>query len=258
MASCRCVIPWPEWPLTEPAGTCPPDACHASQTVKTQMAVTLREGLHTCVANGRVVLLDIDNDRYFALSTDLETTFRGLATGMSEDHLPAAHIQRLRDQNVIVQTNAGASFPVAPSIARPSQSYFDQSAGPVNPVTFLSALIKQHRARRQPNPLSIVDALLSVRSTTQAGPQPGYRVTKAMMNRLHAYLATRRLIGTRDQCLFQSLTLFHFLARHGWYPKLVIAVKMSPFGAHAWLQEGDAVLNDQLDQVLPFTPILVI
>ena len=79
-----------------------------------------------------------------------------------------------------------------------------------------------------------------------------------MINRLHAYLATRRLIGTRDQCLFQSLTLFHFLARRGWYPKLVIAVKMSPFGAHAWLQEGDIVLNDQLDQVLPFTPILVI
>lgn len=118
------------------------------------MAVTLRTGLNACVANGRVVLLDLDKDRYFALSSDLEATFRGLATGISEGDLPAAHIQRLRDQNVIVQTDAGEFFPVAPSIARPSQSYFDQAPGPVNPVTFLSALILQERARRQ-SPLCI-------------------------------------------------------------------------------------------------------
>jgi hypothetical protein len=222
------------------------------------MAVTLRQGLHTCVANGRVVLLDIAKDRYFALPTDLETTFKALATGVSEDHLPALHMQRLLDQNVIVQTASGVSFPAPPHIIRPSQSYFENLAGPINPATFVSALISQHRARRQSNPLPIADALLNVCATVRDRRRPGYGAPKAALNRLHAYLATRHLIGTRDQCLFQAVTLFHFLAKRGWCPKLVIAVKMSPFGAHAWLQEGDAVLNDQLDQVLPFTPILVI
>ena len=39
---------------------------------------------------------------------------------------------------------------------------------------------------------------------------------------------------------------------------LVIGVTASPFGAHAWVQIGDVVLNDSVDRVRRFVPILTI
>lgn len=61
-----------------------------------------------------------------------------------------------------------------------------------------------------------------------------------------------------QRCLFQSLTLLYFLGRFGWQPRWVFGVRQAPFGAHCWLQDGEAVLNDTLDRVALFTPIMVV
>jgi hypothetical protein len=35
-------------------------------------------------------------------------------------------------------------------------------------------------------------------------------------------------------------------------------VKASPFGAHCWLQEGDLILNDSVERVGAYTPIMIV
>jgi len=40
--------------------------------------------------------------------------------------------------------------------------------------------------------------------------------------------------------------------------ELVLAVKLQPFAAHAWVQWQDLVVNDRVDAVRDFTPILVV
>jgi hypothetical protein len=35
-------------------------------------------------------------------------------------------------------------------------------------------------------------------------------------------------------------------------------VKLEPFGAHCWIQDDDTVLNDTVEVVRQYTPVLVV
>jgi hypothetical protein len=59
-------------------------------------------------------------------------------------------------------------------------------------------------------------------------------------------------------CLPDSLRLIHFLARSGVFPDWVFGVVADPFEAHCWVQAGSVVLNDRIERVSAFTPIMYI
>jgi Transglutaminase-like superfamily len=59
-------------------------------------------------------------------------------------------------------------------------------------------------------------------------------------------------------CLFDSLALIHFLAHFHVYPDWVFGVAADPFEAHCWVQAGNVVLNDTLERVSGFTPIMCV
>ncbi len=65
-------------------------------------------------------------------------------------------------------------------------------------------------------------------------------------------------LSAHDRCLNDSLTLVHFLATQGLFARWVIGVRVDPFGAHAWAQVGDVVLNDYPERVRHFQPILIV
>jgi hypothetical protein len=68
---------------------------------------------------------------------------------------------------------------------------------------------------------------------------------------------SERLWSAQNRCLPRSLALASALRSAGGAARLVIGVRLNPFAAHAWVQDGTIVLNDTLDHVLLFTPILV-
>lgn len=57
-------------------------------------------------------------------------------------------------------------------------------------------------------------------------------------------------------CLFESLALQEFLAAHRFFPNVVFGVIADPFQAHCWLQSESVVLNDDLERVSRYKPIL--
>lgn len=57
-------------------------------------------------------------------------------------------------------------------------------------------------------------------------------------------------------CLFDSLALLEFLAAYHSFPRIVFGVVADPFHAHCWLQEGGMVLNDDLERIGHYKPIL--
>ncbi|MBX7481677.1 lasso peptide biosynthesis B2 protein [Qipengyuania qiaonensis] len=75
---------------------------------------------------------------------------------------------------------------------------------------------------------------------------------------IRSFEQARLIRTTADRCLPQSLALATSLVRLGVRPNVVIGVQAFPFAAHCWVQHREIVLNDSLEEVLRFTPILVL
>jgi hypothetical protein len=66
------------------------------------------------------------------------------------------------------------------------------------------------------------------------------------------------LRSSKDACLLESLSLLTALGSYRLHAHWVFGVRTEPFFAHCWLQELDCVLNDSVDHVRQFTPIMVV
>ena len=66
------------------------------------------------------------------------------------------------------------------------------------------------------------------------------------------------LFSARNACLFDSRTMLELLYYHRIFPTWIFGVHTQPFQAHCWLQLGDLVVNDTVETVSRFTPILAI
>jgi hypothetical protein len=71
-----------------------------------------------------------------------------------------------------------------------------------------------------------------------------------------AFKALRPFYPRRYLCLFDSLALSEFLASYRVSPHVIFGVIADPFQAHCWLQVGSTILNDDLERVEKFKPIL--
>jgi len=71
-----------------------------------------------------------------------------------------------------------------------------------------------------------------------------------------AFKMLRPLYPRPYLCLFDSLALLEFLAGYHFFPHVVFGVVADPFEAHCWLQEGATIINDDLERVGKFKPIL--
>lgn len=59
-------------------------------------------------------------------------------------------------------------------------------------------------------------------------------------------------------CLFDSLSLVEFLARYHHFPNLIFAVRLAPWTAHCWVQQGTLAINQDVDEVSDYWPIMSI
>jgi hypothetical protein len=64
--------------------------------------------------------------------------------------------------------------------------------------------------------------------------------------------------AAKDACLFDALALSEFLAAYRIHPRWVFGVQARPFAAHCWLQLNGVVLNDTLDHVRRYAPIMIV
>ncbi len=79
------------------------------------------------------------------------------------------------------------------------------------------------------------------------------------VTRLIAAFRALRLYFPRSYlCLFDSLALLEFLAMYKIMPDWVFGVQSEPFAAHCWLQHEDVVLNDSLESISLYTPIMTV
>lgn len=142
---------------------------------------------------------------------------------------------------------------------RPARSLVDEHApmhwpGPAHLFSTARVVIgTRSRLRRRPIETILEDVLAtraSVTESTACGAQLAARARR--------FLAARRLVPVKGNCLTDSLALLQLLGPTRYAAMLVFGVKLHPFAAHCWLQSNDLVLNDRLDNVAAFSPVRVI
>jgi len=88
--------------------------------------------------------------------------------------------------------------------------------------------------------------------------RPGGRASAVLRRRAQAFRALLPWSPLQGACLFQAFLLLEFLGQAGLTADWVFGVKTWPFSAHSWLQSGPLVLNDSVERVSAYRPILVV
>jgi hypothetical protein len=96
------------------------------------------------------------------------------------------------------------------------------------------------------------------RSEPAASDLGGPGLDERSLLELVSVFATLRpfFFALRGRCLLSSVVLSEFLARYRMRSHCVFGVRARPFAAHCWLEIGNRVLNDSVERVRAFTPIL--
>lgn len=211
----------------------------------------LREGLSFCFVGDRAIFLDLPGDRYFCLSPDLEDSFRAwAASGGADEHAGASLVRH----GLLA---SGSARPVGACAARPETSLLERECSRPPPLLISAAF------------LHLVAAAAGLRFAGLAATIERFRLRKARVlaaapdERLasdvaQAYEATALLTSSHDKCLWRSIGIARHLASLGLAPDLVLGVRLRPFHAHCWVQLGETVANDRVENVRTFTPILAI
>jgi len=223
-----------------------------------------------CMDGDFVVLLDVRNDRYWAIDAAktraLASIVRGWPAradaGNSAAISPEAGTTRLLVEKGLLCEAHDSRTEAAPVQVDAPQS--ELLAGPADghapAPSAMSFLLAAAVAAFVTRCLSFEQVIARVRRRKQSrgGDTTGLDISRAE-RLIHRFEELRPLLfSARDACLFNSLVLIEFLARHRLYPQWVFGVQARPFAAHCWVQHEGIVFNDTLEHVRRFTPIMAI
>lgn len=210
-------------------------------------------GISACRPAERLILLDLQRDRYFALTDESDAALsRLIADGVEDGDLPI--LAGLTNQGLLVSAPAGRRPFLCPP-ARAARAKLVLAA--VRPAHWHSvratlAVIGARRALKAKGLAAMVADLGARRPAADSG------ATQALHDIVAAFRGARGVISPLDQCLPRSLALARLLFSAGLRPEFMIGVAVQPFRAHCWVQYGDQLLVDDLDTVRQFTPILLL
>lgn len=215
------------------------------------MRYGLCHGVSFCFAGDRAIVLDLKRDRYFGLTS---AQARALLSGDGAD----PSLEPLVRQNILQEVVAADSAP-RPCAATPARRRLSQNSQPSQRgADWLGVALAVCSAQLELKGLGLQRALARLASRkadllNSAGAQD----PDAMMTLARRFNAARPLAPLASVCLLDSLALSTYLAKRGFIADLIFGVDAPPFSAHAWVQCGDVVLNDDVDRVAIYTPILV-
>ncbi len=194
-----------------------------------------------CDINGTLLFLDIARDRYFCLPEPDNS--KALA------YLDQQGLGRCR-QPKICPTSDDISPPLALSPAI--------STGHFKIADVARAIWVQRRVERQLTSRSFHSIIMGLATLLDCRAGQGCRSRRAPERTIRAFEYSRLLRTAANRCLPRSIALAVCLASDGMRANVVLGVKQGPFGAHCWVQHRTEVLNDSVEEVLRYRPILVI
>jgi len=225
--------------------------------------------IHHCHLDEGLVILDIRTQKYLALPPDYRRAFH-LSTNRTSDGYTESDCQpdgdalkSLLEAKILVPPGA-AGRPAVPANLQATASMMDTAftggrpiIRPGDTLIFLRAALMSAYKLKWTNLEHVLDGIKESKSLLSKNrvefTTDGARVLFEAFrwHRLWTYSAA-------GQCLFDSLALTLFLQRKRLPATFVMGVRSKPFSAHAWVQWKGTVVNDNLEHVQRYTPILAI
>jgi hypothetical protein len=222
------------------------------------MSFALAPGISFVEQDGDRVFLDLNRDRYFALGEPSNSAFTALTHG-KPDHQQTVHLQKLVEDQLLVDVPYGDN-PRPCRQPHISASALDTAAaarGSIVQMLLASWSIADAKRRLRTRSLAFnvrrLEHLKAMTARDVRRPGEGEREAIAA-----AFRAAGRMIATLDQCLALSFAMARHCLKRGLDTQFSIGVKLRPFEAHAWVSVEGTVVSDRLDNVRPFTTILLI
>ena len=221
------------------------------------MGFTLRNGISFCRVGDRIIFLDIETDRYFCLSRSAEHSFRALADG----GIPPpddAHVQGLLARGLLMASAASQAPAACRPIVMPRTSILDLDL-PLPALAETTSALCCLAATRVRLKMAGLGRTLSWLSTRKSHLPTSRAVPEGQIERIMAGFASAAHLASQiDLCLPNSIAVASRMIAKGIRPDVVLGVQLGPFSAHCWVQHEDRLVNDRVDMVRTFTPILIL
>lgn len=213
------------------------------------MGYRLRDGVRFCICSERAVFLDLPADRYFCLPESIDQAFGRWRDGQADAQ---SSLDRLIELGVLVEAEAPPAAAHPAHIPRPARDLNGETS--TNLFWILWAASEQLLARRRLRRSPFGALMLALEGL--ASRSPGVE-RRAHARIAAAFAGSRLLLHSHDNCLSHSLAFHRACRRLRIDASLVIGVRLDPFSAHCWVQCADLVLNDSVERVRHYTPIMV-
>lgn len=223
------------------------------------MPYRLRDNVSSCQVNDHLVFLDLGEDRYFRLSTRMETALLACLHG---DAHPETHVDELVRRGILTCDDRPGRQLSNPDIGPPLRSSMEQRSDmprlglPVvmEVVSIVCSMQLQLKTRRL---VHVINALNAYRRRFSTGAV-STRGETSLLRAASLFRRARLYVPIETCCLLDSLSMLRFLARRRMSATLVLGVTDDPFSAHCWVQAGVWVLNDTIGNATAYTPIRTI
>lgn len=212
-----------------------------------------------CVAGRTVILLDIEEGRYFRLPEAAAGAFiRLLARHGELAPEDEASLASLLNGGLLTPVDGPKSMALAADLepARSEVKLFTAARVPIL-YLILTAWCQMAAAiwLRYRDFQSVLKRLKAPARMRPLRNRDWERRTHQLVT---AFERADSLLGRTDRCLVRSVAMASACRRLGISAQFVIGVRSEPFVAHCWVQRDDTVLNDTVEHVRTFTPILVL
>lgn len=227
----------------------------------------LMDHVFVCAHDGHVVILDLRGDRYYTLDPHNAGAVAGAVRGWpiavqrssAEDEADVA--QALLEKGILSEAETSGKDATPVVVNAPTREVLPDEFGTRPRLSwrtitgFLRSTAAAAMAIRR-WPLERVIEHVRLRNEAHRHAVPDVNEVQRLVTQFAAMRPV--LFSARDACLFESLALSEFLARHGVHPVWIFGVQARPFAAHCWLQLNGTVLNDTVDHVIGYTPIMAV
>jgi hypothetical protein len=224
------------------------------------MALALRDGVHFALVGDRTIFVDVSADRYFGLPSSLDHAFHRFLDPTPLSGTEENALQPLIDRRLLVRREQMAAIASPQLLRSPTGDLWSSRPTPVRVTMIGLALWSEMAVSLAYGGLSLRAIEVRLRRWRNKSRQnPSLTADMATYEELAiAFHRTAYLFRPADRCLIKALAFLFACKSRQLFPSLVVGVRTNPFTAHCWVQEGPVVVNDELERVMIFTPILVL